>query len=127
DPRYRETFVYGNVLIEPDAAGNRQIAHYGGDSGATANYRKGTLYFYNNTLVSTRTDRTTLLRLSTNEEACDFRNNIAYVTAVGNTLALLDDTGVLNMSPDLRTWLARIMTQPSLLGRRISAGGRIPG
>ena len=98
DPSYRETFVYGNVLIEPDAAGNRQIAHYGGDSGATANYRKGTLYFYNNTLVSTRTDRTTLLRLSTNEEACDFRNNIAYVTAAGNTLSLLDDTGVLNMS-----------------------------
>ncbi|MEK6321795.1 MAG: Ig domain-containing protein [Acidobacteriota bacterium] len=98
DPRYRETFVYGNVLIEPDAAGNRQIAHYGGDSGATTNYRKGTLYFYNNTVVSARTDRTTLLRLSTNQETCDFRNNIAYVTAAGNTLSLLDDTGVLNMS-----------------------------
>ena len=98
DPRYRETFVYGNVLIEPDAAGNRQIAHYGGDSGVTTNYRKGTLYFYNNTIVSTRTDRTTLLRLSTNEETCDFRNNIAYVTAAGNTLSLLDDTGTLNMS-----------------------------
>ena len=63
DPRYRETHVYGNVLIEPAGAGNRQIAHYGGDSGATANYRKGTLHFYNNTVVSTRTDRTTLLRL----------------------------------------------------------------
>ena len=33
----------------------------------------------------------------------------------------------LELTPDLRTWLARIMTQPSLLGRRISAGGRIPG
>jgi putative Ig domain-containing protein len=98
DPRYRETFVYGNVLIEPDAAGNRQIAHYGGDSGATASYRKGTLYFYNNTIVSTRTDRTTLLRLSTNEEGCDFRNNIAYVTAAGSTLSLVDGAGVLNMS-----------------------------
>lgn len=98
DPRYRETFVYGNVLIEPDAAGNRQIAHYGGDSGVTSSYRKGTLYFYNNSIVSTRTDRTTLLRLSTNQETCDFRNNIAYVTAAGNTLSLLDDTGVLNMS-----------------------------
>ena len=98
DPRYRETFVYGNVLIEPDAAGNRQIAHYGGDSGATASYRKGTLYFYNNTIVSTRTDRTTLLRLSTNDESCDFRNNIAYVTAAGNTLSLVDSAGVLNLS-----------------------------
>ena len=98
DPRYRETFVYGNVLIEPDAAGNRQITHYGGDSGVTASYRKGTLYFYNNTVVSTRTDRTTLLRLSTNEETCDFRNNIAYVTAAGNTLSLVDGAGVLNLS-----------------------------
>jgi hypothetical protein len=98
DPRYRETFVYGNVLIEPDAAGNRQIAHYGGDSGTTSSYRKGLLYFFNNTIVSTRTDRTTLLRLSTNEETCDFRNNIAYVTAAGNTLSLVDDTGVLNLT-----------------------------
>ncbi len=98
DPRYRETFVYGNVLIEPDAAGNRQITHYGGDSGTTANYRKGTLYFYNNTIISTRTDRTTLFRLSTNSETCDFRNNIAYVTAAGNTLALVDADGVLNLT-----------------------------
>src|SRR4029079_1883929 len=74
------------------------MLHYGGDSGSTANYRKGTLYFYNNTVVSTRTDRMTLFRLSTNDEVCDFRNNIAYVTAAGNTLSLVDADGVLNMS-----------------------------
>lgn len=102
DPRYRETHVYGNTLIEPDAAGNRQILHYGGDSGATASYRKGTLYFYNNTVVSTRTDRTTLFRLSTNEERADARNNIFYVTAAGNTVSLLDSTGILDFS---HNWL----------------------
>jgi hypothetical protein len=102
DPRYRETFVYGNVLIEPDAAGNRQITHYGGDSGTTTAYRKGTLYFYQNTIVSTRTDRTTLFRLSTNEETCDFRNNICYVTAAGTTVSLVDADGVLNMT---HNWL----------------------
>jgi hypothetical protein len=96
-PDYRETHVYGNTLIEPDLAGNRQITHYGGDSGATANYRKGVLYFYSNTIVSTRTDRTTLFRLSTNEERCDFRNNIVYVTAGGNTLSMLDSTGILDL------------------------------
>ncbi|MBM3790828.1 MAG: polysaccharide-degrading enzyme, partial [Acidobacteria bacterium] len=101
DARYRETFVYGNILIEPDGAGNRQIAHYGGDSGTTAAYRKGMLYFYNNTIVSTRTDRTTLLRLSTNDEGCDFRNNIAFVSADGGTLSLLDSAGVLYLS---RNW-----------------------
>jgi hypothetical protein len=98
DPRYRETFVYGNVLIEPAAAGNRQITHYGGDSGNIPHYRKGTLYFYNNTIVSTRTDRTTLFRLSTNQETCDFRNNLVYVTAAGTTVSLVDADGVLNMT-----------------------------
>jgi hypothetical protein len=95
DPSYRTTLVYGNILIEPPNDGNRQMVHYGGDSGAVSDYRKGTLHMYNNTLVSTRTDRTTLLRLSTNEETADFRNNIVYPALAGNTVALLDQTGVL--------------------------------
>jgi hypothetical protein len=98
DPSYRATLVYGNVLIEPANDGNRQMVHYGGDSGTTGDYRKGTLYMYNNTLVSTRTDRTTLLRLSTNEETADFRNNIVFPTLAGNTVALLDETGLLLLS-----------------------------
>lgn len=97
-PEYRKTFVYGNVLIEPDGAGNSQIAHYGGDSGNTSGYRKGKLYFYNNTVVSTRTGNTTLFRLSTNAESCDARNNIFYVTAGGNRLALMNDAGVLDLT-----------------------------
>ena len=101
-PEYRKTFVYGNVLIEPEGAGNSQITHYGGDNGDAATYRKGTLYFYNNTVVSTRTGNTTLFRLSTNEETCDARNNIFYVTANGANLALLDDTGALFIS---HNWL----------------------
>jgi len=94
DPAYLQTFVYGNVLIEPDGAGNSQIAHFGGDSGATANYR-GTLYFWNNTVVSTRTGNTTLLRLSSNGQTAEVRNNIVYVTAAGNRLALSDSAGTL--------------------------------
>jgi hypothetical protein len=97
DPGYRKTFVYGNVLIEPDGAGNSQIVHYGGDSGNTAIYRKGTLYFYNNTVVSTRTGNTTLFRLSTNDETCDARNNVVYVTAAGTRLALVDSSGILHV------------------------------
>lgn len=98
DPSYRRTDVYGNVLIEPAGAGNRQIVHYGGDSGTVGDYRKGMLYFYHNTLVSTRTDRTTLMRLSTNDEHCDARNNILYVTNTGTQFSMLDDTGVLDLS-----------------------------
>ncbi|HMS39654.1 MAG TPA: Ig domain-containing protein [Pyrinomonadaceae bacterium] len=101
-PEYRKTFVYGNILIEPDGAGNNQITHYGGDSGNEPNYRKGTLYFYNNTIVSTRSGNTTIFRLSSNNENCDARNNIFYNTANGANLALVDSTGVLTIS---NNWL----------------------
>jgi len=97
NPRYRETFVYGNILIEPEGAGNSQIVHYGGDSRNTQGYRKGVLYFYNNTVISTRTGNTTLFRLSTNDERADCRNNIVYVTASGDRLAMLASAGVLNL------------------------------
>ncbi len=97
NPRYRETFVYGNILIEPDGAGNSQIVHYGGDSRNTQGYRKGILYFYNNTVVSTRSGNTTLFRLSTNEERADCRNNTFYVTASGDRLAVLSSTGVADL------------------------------
>ena len=104
DPSYPTTYVYGNILIEPDGAGNSQIVHYGGDSGTTANYRKGTLYFYHNTVVSTRADNTTLLRLSTNDETVEVVNNIIYNSAAGNRLAMSNDAGTLNLSGNwLRT------------------------
>jgi hypothetical protein len=102
DPRYRETFVYGNVLFETGDDGNSQIAHYGGDGGQTATYRKGTLYFHHNTVVSRRTGNTTLLRLSSNDEAADVRDNILSVTAAGHRLALLDQSGTLTAT---RNWM----------------------
>ena len=98
DAAYHKTFVYGNLLIEPDGAGNSQIAHYGGDSGNEPTYRKGKLYFYNNTVVSTRAGNTTLFRLSTNDETCDARNNIFYNTAAGANLAMLAEEGTLSVS-----------------------------
>ena len=96
-PSYATTHVYGNVLIEPDGDGNSQIAHYGGDGGDTSQYRKGTLHFYNNTMVSNRSTNTTLLRLSTNDESADVRNNILYVSAPGNRLAMLNAAGDLTL------------------------------
>jgi hypothetical protein len=96
-PEYDTTFVYGNVLIESDGEGNSQIAHYGGDSGVTSRYRKGTLYFFHNTVVSTRVGNTTLLRLSTNDESSDVRNNVLYVSDSGNRLAMLDSAGALTL------------------------------
>jgi hypothetical protein len=97
DPNYHKTFVYGNVLIKPDG-GNNQTTHYGGDSGTTSDYRKGTLYFYNNTIVSTRTGNTVIFRLSTIDEQCDARNNIFYTTGAGTSLAMLAETGSLTLT-----------------------------
>lgn len=97
DPSYRETFVYGNVLVEPSDAGNRQIVHYGGDGGDQANYRKGTLHFYHNTVVSERTDRNTLLRLSTDEESAVLRNNIVFAPESA-TQSIIDNSGQVDMA-----------------------------
>ena len=97
-PEYAETWVYGNILIEPDGAGNSQIVHYGGDVGSVDTYRKGTLYFYNNTVVSYRTSNTTLFRCSTNDESVDCRNNIIYVTESANRLAISNSDGTINLS-----------------------------
>lgn len=94
---YRKTFVYGNVFIKQDG-GNNQAIHYGGDSGTTANYRKGTLYLYNNTLYSIRAGTTVVMRLSTNEESCDARNNIFHNTAAGTSLAMLEISGQLTLN-----------------------------
>jgi len=96
-PSYNATFVYGNVLIEPDGAGNSQIIHYGGDSGTTDNYRKGTLHFFHNTVVSTRNGNTTLVRLSSSDETIDARNNVIYVSAAGTSLAITDGNGTANL------------------------------
>lgn len=97
-PEYAETWVYGNILIEPDGAGNSQIVHYGGDVGSVDTYRKGTLYFYNNTVVSYRTGNTTLFRCSTNDESVDCRNNIVYVTESADRLAISNSDGTINLS-----------------------------
>jgi hypothetical protein len=117
DPAYRETYVYGNVLLEADGEGNSQIVHYGGDSGIEDDYRKGTLYFYNNTVVSTRSGNTTLFRLSTNDEHCDARNNIFHVSEASGRLAILDDTGTISLT---HNWIAEGWT-----GSHGTVGGSI--
>ena len=126
DPAYRSTFVYGNVLVEADGEGNNQICHYGGDSGDLSRYRKGTLYFYNNTVVSTRSGSTTLLRLSSEEETCDLRNNILYVTAPGERLALMNAAGRLLLR---NNWIKAgwVKAHGFLTGEVQDLGGNLTG
>jgi hypothetical protein len=125
DELYRSTFVYGNILIEAEGEGNNQIIHYGGDSGNETRYRKGTLYLYNNTIISTRTGNTTLLRLSSNDESCLSANNVIYNTAGGSYMAILNAAG----SIDLRNnWLPSgwVASHSGLTGT-ITASGNIEG
>ncbi len=125
-PSYSTTYVYGNVLIESDGEGNSQILHYGGDSGTTADYRKGTLYFHHNTVVSTRSGNTTLMRLSTNDEHADIRNNILYTTADGWRLAMVGESGV----AELRTnWIVEdwVTSHSTFTGTLTDSGNNLTG
>ena len=94
DPDYRTTLVYGNVIVN-DAAVHGPILsnmiHYGGDSGRTESYRKGTLYFFHNTVV-VRADQdeasgagqwaTSLFDLDTADETAVIDDNVFFVRAV---------------------------------------------
>jgi len=118
--QYRSTFVYGNVLVEHEGQGNRQIVHYGGDSGNHSRYRKGTLYFYHNTVYSNRS-RNTLMAISTNDESAELHNNIIF----GLDLAIVDGNGIVNMK---NNWLSSgWVDSHSNLGGQITESGSING
>ena len=110
DPAYWRTLVYGNLLIENQVEDNNQIVHYGGDSGRKQWYRPGTLYFYNNTVISYRASTTTLVRMSSDAQRVHAFNNILYATAGGRYLALTAGRGELivenNWLPEGVAWVA---------------------
>ena len=114
DPRYAETHVYGNVLVEPDGNDNNQIVHYGGDSGKTDWYRPGILRFYHNTIVSKRSETTALFKLSSGRERVDCRNNLIHATAAGRNLSILarDGTVFLNNNWIKKGWTMRRGQRP---------------
>jgi len=96
DAKYGRTVVYGNIIVEPNDPGN-QIVHYGGDSGHVDWYRPGTLYFFNNTVISRRPDSTTLFRIQDNEEKVEAWNNIIYCSAAGKSLAVVNSVGQVDL------------------------------
>ena len=84
-PAFHTTYVYGNVIVRGVGRGGGSIVHYGGDSGDFADYRKGTLHFYNNTVIVKNDEhadyeRTAVFELSTNDEHLDSRNNVYFST-----------------------------------------------
>lgn len=100
EPSYLETFVYGNTILNDGLTGS--IIHYGGDLG---DYRKGTLYFYNNTVVAindqARKWRHILFQIEPGSKV-DFRNNIVYsksatAGATPSTMVLSGSDGMFNI------------------------------
>lgn len=81
-PTFRESWVYGNVLVR-GAKPSGSMIDYGGDSGLLDTYRKGTLHFFHNTVVVENASHpeyqgTVIFELSTNDEKLDSRNNVYY-------------------------------------------------
>jgi hypothetical protein len=105
EPAFRDTYVYGNIIVndlkDKTSAASRNMIHYGGDSGVTDVYRKGTLHFYNNTVyIDADLSDAWYLRifdLSTNEEAVDLKNNILYRKGTSN-LFLMNLHGIANFT-----------------------------
>ncbi|MFT5850659.1 MAG: hypothetical protein ACI87J_000612 [Colwellia sp.] len=91
EPNFHDTWVYGNTIISAANNENRvyasRLIHYGGDTGVTEIYRKGTLHFFHNTvfldIYSTHNSlplswRTRLFIMDTNDESVEASNNIFY-------------------------------------------------
>ena len=94
---YRESFVYGNVLIKLPDSPNKQVCHYGGDQDNPAKYRNGTLYMCHNTIVSRRAGAVTLFRLTA---ACDtvvIRNNIFWCSSSAGSMLLMPSLGTASL------------------------------
>jgi|GEM_PF-1878018 len=113
DSKYIDAFVYGNILIEPDGGfrvwGDDEIISFGGDDENTLD-RIGTLYFFNNTVVTYRTiksynegntldwakgraPRTCLVFLPMRDQTADVKNNIFY-RAGDAPLTMVNDNGI---------------------------------
>lgn len=125
-PSYSTTHVFGNILIEPDGDGNQQIVHYGGDSDSISDFRKGTLYFYNNTVISHRAGNTTLIRLSTVDETAEIFNNVIYTTATGDKMALTNVDGTVNFH---HNWINEnwVNSHSTFIGTINDAGNNVTG
>jgi hypothetical protein len=99
EPNFGDAYVYGNVIINDGLSGN--MIHYGGDTGIYDWYRKGTLYFYNNTVMirsmAAQMYRSRLFDVSTMEETVEMRNNIIHHIGDSNFM-LMNELGVANFS-----------------------------
>ncbi|MBI5931576.1 MAG: hypothetical protein HY862_19870 [Chloroflexi bacterium] len=121
-PNYNTAWVYGNVLINrPTSSSNgRSTVHFGGDNGGedpipgtqpcgfdpgqdpTECYRRGPLYFYNNTvLLYVSSGNKTLLRLQTDEQTAFAVNNVVHTVGTGYNISYMSYRGQLSLGVNI--------------------------
>jgi hypothetical protein len=113
DPAYRQTFVYGNVIRHDNSLGvaiHYGGDHYGGDLFTLADlpwpgsaygesfFRKGTLYFYANTVVIDAAGAygSAIFQVSTTEERAEIFNNVFWTTGTPTYLGFRSTTDGIN-------------------------------
>lgn len=80
DPAFRTTLVYGNQIRKDGRKGS--TIHYGGDHmGSEADFRKGTLYFWSNTVFIGGRDYAVIFQPSTTDEHVEAWNNLFFPQA----------------------------------------------
>lgn len=123
--RSTPTFVYGNVMIKIDDTTQSQVVHFGGDTGDTGNYRQR-LYFFNNTVFSTRVMRTTLFFFDADSPIVDVRNSIFVAssaqvfvmdssTSEGSEVTLTNDLMPVGWEVSVETSLESTVTSTGLV------------
>ncbi len=96
EAKYRVAHVYGNLIRNVGSTDGSLLIHYGYDT-VPEYTRKGTLYFYNNTVavLTDQTDHwsTRLFDVTTIDETVEAFNNIIYATnETGTTAGFLNIT-----------------------------------
>ncbi len=123
-PEYREAHVYGNVIIKTPGVANDRIVHYGGDNGDETFYRKGVLYFYNNTVIAVRDD-SCLFGLETDDESAEVWNNILWADpAIAETFHIIDGQGSANLH---NNWISEFYTAKQSPGGVVTEEGTVAG
>lgn len=126
-PDYNQAWIYGNVMLNRPGSSTsnglvrngRNTVHFGGDLGGETNgassvcgfgggqdptecYRKGPLYFYNNTVIFyVGSGEKALLRLQTDEQVAQVFNNIIHVIGSGDNIHYMNRRGVANLGVNL--------------------------
>jgi hypothetical protein len=126
-PGYRETMVYGNVLLVPQDSSSNDVVQFDIDTSASA--RPGTLFFYHNTVVSWLDEHTDLLYLPASHQHADLRNNLIHSPVEDHQLVIQRGAGTVAMADN---WFLADFRQSSdgdsdLVEDRGNATGDDPG